>query len=69
MADKTAEETLNDFMKADKELVGSFNNEFSWTGGVPIEEQLRFLSMRLNLTGSALATVAKKLIEEQKHND
>ena len=68
MTEKTAEETLNNFMMADKDLVDSYNHEF-WDGHAPIEAQIKFLSLRLNLTGSALATVAKKLIEEQKHND
>ena len=67
MTNKTAEEVLNDFMEADKALVESFNNE-NEIGHVPMEGQIRFISVRLHMTGSALAAIAKKIIEEKKHN-
>ena len=67
VTEKTAEETLKAFMDEDKNLVESYNNEF-WGGFIPIEAQIKFLSIRLTLTGSALVTIAKKVIEEQKHN-
>lgn len=65
MTEKTAEELLTMFMEADKCLVDSFNNEF-WDRPPPIEAKIHFLSQRLNLTGSALGTIIKKMIEDQK---
>jgi hypothetical protein len=67
MTEKTAEQLLNEFVVADKELVDSFYRDYSWTGHARIEAQLQFLSTRLLLTTSALSKIARKLIDEQKH--